>query len=224
MARFGMGRGRRRERNIYEEPPVLDKLLAHFTDGSNEEVLPLTYGLYGVDVNCFKLSYGGETMIFEALEDPEDGYRSCLKCVERPGIAREHGLVFPNAHVALVSIRKVSDGYFDGWEFFNGDHVWLKVGTDNCDDYYPYFVFQYEPDRNYTVDYEPVHTRGQIGYMIDLVANTERSLVEVTERLRVLNQNFSMELAEELMNLVENTSGLKFLIGEVETLMDLGEE
>lgn len=29
---------------------------------------------YGVDNNCFKIDY----MVMEALEDPEDGYRSCL--------------------------------------------------------------------------------------------------------------------------------------------------
>lgn len=223
MARLGVRKGRRHQRFV--EDSVLTKLLAHFTDSNiSQDVLPLTYGFYGVDSNCFKLSYAGETMVFEAIEDPDDGYRSYLKCIERPETSTEFNCVFPNTPIAYVNIRKVSsmDG-FDGWQFFVGDHIWLEIGTDFLDDYYPCFIFRYQPDRNYVIDYEPLHVRGQIMHMMDIVEDTKHKLDKVLEHLSSLERNFSMAEAERLLQLAESENELKFLIDDIETLMDLAE-
>lgn len=95
---------------------------------------------YGVDNNCFKLG----RQVFEAVEDESDGYRSYLGSIE---VRDPKGLTFFGRPVAKVRIEKVDDGSsFDGYQLVDvrDGHVWLRVGTDHADYYYPCFTFQYE--------------------------------------------------------------------------------
>jgi len=111
-----------------------------FDDLVNKEFL----AFYGVDNNCFRLGIidTEELLTYEAIEDQDDGYRSYLDSVE---IKDPSGLIFFQGPVAIVSIEHTKDSYSDIFEFKDvvDNHIWLRVGTENCDDYYPWFVFEY---------------------------------------------------------------------------------
>ncbi len=103
------------------------------------------YGLYGAESNCFKLG----RWTFEAIEDESDGYRSMMDEVRSRST---RGLCFYRAPVAKVFVQ-VADQSAGGWYSFKGyvlrdkkGHVWLRFGTDNADDYYPSFIFEYTPE------------------------------------------------------------------------------
>lgn len=97
---------------------------------------------YGVCGNEFKL---GDT-IWEAVEDPDDGYRSYLDCIkkrESDGIFFRH----PLATVKVIEKKAYENQDFEGWAFVDifDNHEWLVVGTEDYNDYYPCFVFYYQP-------------------------------------------------------------------------------
>lgn len=95
----------------------------------------------GVCDTCFKLA----GIVFEAVEDPNDGYRSYLETIQ---VRSEANLTFSRIPFAKVQVKNWSDGSFTGYALVDrGGHVWLKVGTDNTDDYYPCFTFSYDPKR-----------------------------------------------------------------------------
>jgi hypothetical protein len=98
------------------------------------------YKFYGVDNNQFKLG----SVVFEAIEDEGDGYRSYLNSVIVKDV--EKSIFFKRA-IADVWLVQEDDGYFDGYKLIDIEdgHIWLRFGTDNSDDYYPWFVFEYSP-------------------------------------------------------------------------------
>ena len=101
------------------------------------------FNFYGVDGNCFKLGKN----VFEAIEDPGDGYRSYLNEVKL--ISREEcearKLTFFRTPIAKVEV--VESPTLSGHNLIDTSdgHVWLEVGTDNYDDWYPQCVFNYAP-------------------------------------------------------------------------------
>ena len=113
------------------------------------------FKFYGAHSCMFKL----DSITLEAIEDPNDGYRSYLNSIV---ITKEEegtpGGFFktPLANVRIVSVsdpKKVdysdyTDG-FEGWAFIDADdgHIWLVVGTSNTNDYYPGFTFDYRPKK-----------------------------------------------------------------------------
>lgn len=109
---------------------------------------------FGVCGNQFKLN----DKVFEAVEDHEDGYRSCLGFVALVDIDN----IFFKFPLGVVKVVKVEDFNEEGFYCFNGyiirdvftRHIWLIVGTDNSDDYYPSFVFRYTPDQTQNISYE----------------------------------------------------------------------
>lgn len=104
-------------------------------------LLNTAYKFYGVDNHCFKIG----SKVLEVLEDESDGYRSCLGSVE---IKDPKDLNFFRTSIDTVIIVSVEikDGFY-GYELRStaDNHVWLRFGTDHADDYYPSFVFNYEP-------------------------------------------------------------------------------
>ena len=95
---------------------------------------------YGVDNNSFKL----DNCVFEAVEDENDGYRSCMDEVRMKDDT--NGLIFFQTPLARVRVEDRTDGVhgtFNGYDLVdvNDGFVWLTFGTDNCDDYYPTFIF-----------------------------------------------------------------------------------
>ena len=106
---------------------------------------------YGADEasNEFKV----DDIIFRVLEDPDDGYRSHLGVIE---YGEQSNAIFfrnPLARVRVESFeRERAVDIFDspassGYRLIDvvDSHVWLEFGTENTDDYYPYFVFRHTP-------------------------------------------------------------------------------
>jgi hypothetical protein len=92
-----------------------------------------------------------DDIIFRVLEDPNDGYRSCLGVIE---YGEQSNSIFFRTSVAKVRIETYSDLDRDaynsacqGYRLVDVDdgHIWLEFGTDNTDDYYPYFIFRHMP-------------------------------------------------------------------------------
>lgn len=102
-----------------------------------------TFDFYGATEDQFKL---GST-VYEAIEDPDDGYRSYLGSVE---VVDSKAIFFnqPLAEVTVLSVDEVNgNGAFEGYKLVDthDGHVWLVFGTENTDDYYPWFTFKYLP-------------------------------------------------------------------------------
>jgi hypothetical protein len=101
-----------------------------------------TFKFYGVCGNCYKLN----EIVWEALKDENDGYRSYLKSIEISEEKEKYAFTFyPIAEVKVIETKE--EYGFSGFCLIdiNDGHVWLKIGTNYRDDYYPYFVFNYEP-------------------------------------------------------------------------------
>lgn len=103
------------------------------------------YAFYGVSCCAFKLN----DTVYEAVEDPSDGYRSALNRVnivdeETIGLLARYGPFF---RCPVAFVRVVQTTHEDMWLFVDAidGHVWLKIGTDHSDDAYPVFVFTYCP-------------------------------------------------------------------------------
>lgn len=108
-----------------------------------ESIVGKEFGLYGVDNLSFKVG----RYVFEAIEDECDGYRSCLKMIEKKDPT---GLIFFNQSVAKIMITKrIGDPSFKGYDLVDvkDGHIWLEIGTGNNDNYYPLFVFSYKPKK-----------------------------------------------------------------------------
>lgn len=98
------------------------------------------YSFYGVDCNQFKLG----NIVFEAIEDRDDGYRSYLDSI--PII--NSSSIFSGLPIINVYFResKIDYYYLAGIELYDeSGHIWLSVGTNHEDSYYPEFVFSYTP-------------------------------------------------------------------------------
>lgn len=76
-------------------------------------------------------------IIFEVMEDESDGYRSYLDKVVIVDNDAPLGTLIDK--VTIRSSTEIDEGY----DLVSDDEfVWLTFGTDNTDDYYPYFVFR----------------------------------------------------------------------------------
>lgn len=101
---------------------------------------PDVYAFYGVFQNYFKLG----SVVFEAVEDGSDGYRSYLETIALA--SPPDTSIFFKQPIAYVAIRDGDNGY----ELYSPDtdHIWLTVGTEYDDSgYYPCFIFRYTPDK-----------------------------------------------------------------------------
>ena len=106
------------------------------------------YDFFGMDLNHIKLN----GMVFEFLEDPDDGYRSHLGAVRIPD--NDHKAIFFRSPIAQIKIclyhKKLKlnieppedfIGYY--LEDISDGHIWALIGTGNTLDYYPFFVCKY---------------------------------------------------------------------------------
>ena len=99
-------------------------------------------GFHGICGNAFKVG----KYVFEAIEDESDGCRSYLGSIE---VKDPSGLNFFRRSISKVKIVESGDGVFQGFRFLDvvDGHCWLVIGTDRMDDYYPCYVFTYEPKK-----------------------------------------------------------------------------
>jgi hypothetical protein len=95
------------------------------------------------DANVVLLRLNGVT--YEFSEDPNDGYRSMLggvRVVTDPVVPFEPVIVsiehIDNASTKMLVLRRA----------LGKRNEICRVGTDNYDDYYPCFVFDWQPDND----------------------------------------------------------------------------
>ena len=112
-----------------------------------------SFYFYGAYNNSFKI----DDMVLQVIADPDDGYRSYFGTVLHND--KEMGIFFPVPLGRVViehseTYTENPDGYsygesFNGWHLRDLDtgHIWLQFGTGSMDDYYPYFIFYYNPDK-----------------------------------------------------------------------------
>jgi len=99
-----------------------------------------TFKFYGAVNNQYKL----DDVVWEAFEDPDDGYRSYLDSVQKV----DSNEIFYPIQLDEVIVRKIETGIFYGYEIVGVEtnHTWLTFGTDSeYDAWYPCFVFRYTP-------------------------------------------------------------------------------
>ena len=108
-----------------------------------EELVGHVVDFYGVDNNRLCIGIDGKRYAYEVIEDECDGYRSMMK--ELVSVPLK-GNIFFRQPIAKVLVMEDTD--YDGYKLVDAanEHVWLRMGTDNYDDYYPCFKFDYEPD------------------------------------------------------------------------------
>lgn len=123
-----------------------DMAIDHFVALSG---MPLDY--YGCDAtyHTFKV----DNIVFKVLEDPDDGYRSCLGAIDYT--EEDKNSIFYKQPISKVKISPWSIGDHDeedypvtfGYKIVEEDtgHCWLEFGTQYHDSYYPMFYFQYYP-------------------------------------------------------------------------------
>jgi len=103
------------------------------------------YSFYGCDDKMFKLG----NLVFEVLEDEQDGYRSSLG--EIPLLSSEYveerRAIFHNRPIVNVYFSETEDHMYLTDET---GHVWLTAGTNHAEDWYPYFCFEYTPREGVT--------------------------------------------------------------------------
>lgn len=128
-----------------EKEITLDSLVGeHLLDGVDlsSEKIKESYGDGFEDCNIVKFRLDG--VIYTAIEDPDDGYRSSMRSITVGG---EISNSFPAVHIL---VRKKPDGDYvnDVLEFVDVEtgKIILEVGTDNTDDYYPCFVGYFSPE------------------------------------------------------------------------------
>ena len=96
-------------------------------------------------VNSVKFELDG--IIYMATENPDDGYRSYMNELE---IINEP-LKFKIPQMQVVCIHETRDEYSSKSDILsfidveNGE-VFLRIGTENTDDYYPCCLFEYKPE------------------------------------------------------------------------------
>lgn len=107
-------------------------------------------GHYG-DAYAERISFTLDGITYTATEDPEDGYRSSMgDIVATEGTVLPHS--FAPVDVVVAHIAKGQPGAFrdaDTHDYIeirraDNDALVLTVGTQNTDDYYPYFVCEFD--------------------------------------------------------------------------------
>lgn len=114
----------------------------HVLTGVDRETKPVE--CYGVrsDADVFTFTLDGVT--YAAIEDPDDGYRSCMK--EIIPVAGPTKNVFPGCEVMCsVQDPDAEHTILELTDTTTGKVV-LAVGTDWGDQWYPYFVNEWNPE------------------------------------------------------------------------------
>jgi len=100
--------------------------------------------------NCSVFRFCLNGVVYIAVEDPDDGYRSSMKeLAEGDGVALKN--TFEGVHVDCVYQDKTTGYYSQECDILRlvdaeTGEVVLEVGTDRTDDYYPSFVGSFNPE------------------------------------------------------------------------------
>jgi hypothetical protein len=100
---------------------------------------------WGSSETCNAIYFTLDGVTYAVVEDPEDGYRSHAEDVEV--VARPMKNTFPACRVLATHRTDCGPGSADVLvlaDVLTGLEV-LTVGTENTDDYYPYYVATFDP-------------------------------------------------------------------------------
>lgn len=134
-------------------------------DFDNEQVKEI-YGDGYEDCSVCRFRLDG--VVYVAIEDPNDGYRSSMRSLVVANDATMKN-VFPA--IEVVGKHRTIDEYgneHDVLELVDGitDRVVLEVGTDSTDDYYPSFVASFHPENMATnADIEAAEKKAAEGWI-----------------------------------------------------------
>jgi hypothetical protein len=131
------------EQQTVELDSLIGEHVLDAVDMSTEKVK--SWGDHFEDAEVIRFRLDG--VVYTAVEDPDDGYRSSMsRLFVSPNDEMRN--VFPPTRVLA---RKKDGGEYGGVndtlqmiDLATGKVV-LEVGTDNTDDYYPWFVAYFEP-------------------------------------------------------------------------------
>lgn len=115
----------------------------HILTGVDRETTSVNNG-YGHE-DCEVIRFCLDGLVYVATEDPEDGYRSCMK-----DIFIDPNKPIKNTFKPVEVYGKMRAGTRyetnDVIEFWRKDKLILAVGTSNTYDYYPSFVADFHPE------------------------------------------------------------------------------
>ena len=100
-----------------------------------------------------ELVFKFDNILWQAKEDELDGYRSMLDYVVYADSDTKNKFIGHKnlANVILENIDDTEDGgNFAGYVLkdTSDDHIWLRIGTNYIDEWYPCIVFQHAPKEN----------------------------------------------------------------------------
>ena len=115
-----------------------------------DKLVNLTASLYyNKTHDLYRFQLG--SVIFEVVEDENDGYRSSMEEVR---VIDKEAPRSQGDFLAIVRIEATNLNSRTTWSLIDevDNHTWLEFGTDNEDDYYPSFMFNYfaKPERTET--------------------------------------------------------------------------
>ena len=101
-----------------------------------------------------ELTFKFDNILWKALEDDMDGYRSMLDYVLYADSDMQKKFIGTKnlANVVLENIDNTDDGgFFAGYVLkdIEDGHIWLRIGTNYMDEWYPCTVFQHIPKKQY---------------------------------------------------------------------------
>jgi len=122
-------------------------------------VHPYEDSTYFEDASVIRFRLDG--VVYTAVENPDDGYRSSMKEIYIATNAKERKVNNTFRGHRVLAKKKTQKGQSDDTlEFIDllTGKVVLEVGTDNTDDYYPSFVSTFTPEN--LADNRPVKYEG----------------------------------------------------------------
>ncbi len=106
-----------------------------------DKLVGLTASLYYNKVHdLYRFQLG--SVIFEVVEDENDGYRSSMQEVR---VIDKNADRNEGDFLAIVRIEATNLHDRQSWTLIDqvDNHLWLEFGTRDMDDYYPSFIFDY---------------------------------------------------------------------------------
>ena len=117
------------------------------------------HNLVGVEgvyegANELEFTFKFDNILWQAVEDDMDGYRSMLDYVlYADNLLQKKFISCKNlARVTLENIDNTEEGGdFAGYVLkdVKDGHIWLRIGTNYMDEWYPCIVFQHIPKKNH---------------------------------------------------------------------------
>lgn len=104
----------------------------------------------GIEVGCNKdddaqyVKFTLDGVTYLAIEDPDDGYRSFMQ--ELRIVSEPRKVALPNVNVMCHYSGESDSDILEFYECATKNLI-MRIGTDEIDNYYPYCVMEYYPEK-----------------------------------------------------------------------------